>query len=156
MTLRPLLLLDVDGVLNPFPELPDGFVEIDLFPEDEEPARLAAIHGDWLRELADAYDLAWATGWGEEANRLLCPFFGLPELPLVPLPSMPFEPRHKVPAVAAFAAERPAAWVDDMLGPEALAWAAARIEPTLLIDIDSATGLARANVDRLLAWAGEL
>ena len=37
----PLLLMDVDGVLNPYPDCPDGFIEYVLFPDDDEPVRLA-------------------------------------------------------------------------------------------------------------------
>jgi len=109
----PLLFLDVDGVLNPFPDCPPGFTEYDFFPEDDEPVRLAALHVGWLRELAAVFDIVWASGWGEDANRLLSPFFNLPELPLVTLPPIPFEPHEKVPGIAVFAGDRPAAWVDD-------------------------------------------
>ena len=143
-------------MLNPFPETPAGYEEYDLFPEDDEPVRLARGHGTWLHELREVFELSWATGWGENANRVLCPFFDLPELPTVALPHAPFEPRHKVPAIAAVVGERPAAWVDDMLTPEARDWAAARTAPTLLVDVDSATGLARTDVDRLLGWATTL
>jgi hypothetical protein len=52
-----------------------------------------------------------------------------------------------------FAAHRAAAWVDDMLTTAVHEWAAARKAPTLLVDVDSAAGLTRTNVDRLLAWA---
>ena len=45
----PPLLLDVDGVLNPFaaPACPPGYTEHDFFP-DEEPVRLRPAHGPWL------------------------------------------------------------------------------------------------------------
>lgn len=152
--MKPLLFLDVDGVLNPFPECPEGYAEYELFPEDEEPVRLARSHGEWLAELVEAFDAIWATGWGAEANRVLCPFFGLPELPLVRLPDIPFDPFDKLPAIAAFADRRPAAWVDDNIPPEARTWAASRPAPTLLVEIDSAVGLTRVAVDELLAWAG--
>lgn len=69
--MKPLLLVDVDGVLNPFPECPEGYAEYDFFPEDDEPVRLARVHGEWLRELARAFEVVWASGWGAEANRLL-------------------------------------------------------------------------------------
>jgi hypothetical protein len=150
---QPLLFLDVDGVLNPFPNTPAGYDEYHFFPEDDEPVRLATVHRDWLRELSDSYELVWATGWGDNANRLLNPFFGLPGFPVVPPPPVPFEPIDKLPGVDVFAADRPAAWVDDMLTMAVHRWAAARRAPTLLVDIDSATGLTRTHVDRLLTWA---
>ncbi len=132
---RPLLFLDVDGVLNPFPDCPDGFTEYDFFPEDDEPVRLAAVHRHWLEELGAAFDIVWASGWGADANRVLSPFFGLAELPLVALPPIPFDPREKVPGVAAFAGDRAAAWVDDNITPEAREWARRREAPTLLVDV---------------------
>ena len=35
----PLLLIDVDGVLNPYQDCPAGYSEFAIFPEDEEPVR---------------------------------------------------------------------------------------------------------------------
>ena len=72
---------------------------------------------------------------------------------MVPLPDLPFAPELKVPAVARFTGDRPAAWVDDVVTPEAVAWAAARAVPTLLLEVDPAVGLTRGQVERLLAWA---
>ena len=151
--MRPLLFLDVDGVLNPFPDTPSGFDEYDFFPQDDEPVRLAEAHRDWLHQLASVYELVWATGWGEEANRLLSPFLGLPTYPVVP---RRFEPSDKVPAIDRIAGDRSAAWVDDMLSMTVHEWATARRAPTLLVDVDSETGLTRPHVDRLLAWAAGL
>jgi hypothetical protein len=145
--------MDVDGVLNPFPDCPEGFDEYDLFPNDDEPVRLARVHGDWLVELGRTFEIAWASGWGEDANRLICPFFGLPEYPVIEFPPVPFAPFDKVPAVAAFVGDRAAAWVDDMVTPEAREWAAAQSAPTLLVEVDSGVGLTRPQVDRLQAWA---
>jgi len=152
----PLLLLDVDGVLNPFPSTPEGFEEYAFFPGEHEPVRLSPVHGEWLVELGEVYDIAWATGWGENANRYLVPHFRLPEYPVVVVPSIRFDPVEKVPAIDAYAGDRPAAWVDDIVTPEARTWAAERMAPTLLVEVDSAVGLVRAHVDGLLAWAGAL
>ncbi len=154
---RPLLLLDADGVLNPFPGCPTGFEEHDFFPDDDEPVRLARVHGEWIRELGAVFEIAWvSSGWGDDANRLLCPFFGLPECAVVPLPKVPFEPRAKVPAVASFVGERVAAWVDDALTDDAFEWARSRRSATLLLPVDSTLGLTRRHVDELLTWETSL
>jgi hypothetical protein len=157
MAARPLLLLDVDGVLSPFAadQCPAGYEEFDFFP-DEEPVRLCRAHADWLQELGDRFEVTWATGWGAEANRLLAPVLQLPQLPVVGFPPVPFEPREKVPAIARYAGSRPAAWIDDALTPEAREWAEAREVPTLLVDIDPGEGLTQAVVRRLLQWAEDL
>ena len=148
--------MDVDGVLNPFPNTPAGYDEYDFFPENHEPVRLAVAHRDWLRELSDAFELVWATGWGDNANRLLNPLFGLPDFPVVPPPAELFAAVDKLPGIELFAADRPAAWVDDLLTVPVHRWAAERRAPTLLVDVDSATGLTRSHVDRLLTWATSL
>jgi hypothetical protein len=153
---RPLLLLDVDGVLNPYPETPAGYAEHDFFPEDDEPVRLAGVHGGWLHELADSFDVVWATGWGDEAIRLLGPHFGLATFPLLPLPPVPFDAIAKWREAEGYVNDRAVAWVDDLLPAEAHSWAKARREPTLLLRVDHRTGLTRDHVDRLLAWAAEV
>jgi hypothetical protein len=60
---RPLLFVDVDGVLNPYAGVacPAGFAEHDLFP-GEEPVRLCADHGAWLHELAAMFPIDPAIG----------------------------------------------------------------------------------------------
>ena len=151
----PLLLLDVDGVLNPYaaPACPPGYTEHDLFPGDE-PVRLCPAHGPWLQELAARFQIVWATGWGENANRLLVPLLRLPALPVISFP-VPFDPRDKLPAIVRYAENRPLVWIDDMLVSEAFAWAAERRTPALLISIDPAEGLTRPVIDQALQWADE-
>lgn len=151
---RPLLLLDVDGVLNPFaaPTCPPGYREHAFFPDDDPPVRLNESHAPWLTTLAQEYDLAWATGWEDEANTYLAPVFGLPRLPVVRFPPTPFAPAQKVPPIAAFTGDRPTAWVDDAHTPEAWEWANSRTAPTLLLPTDPARGLTRETVEELLNW----
>jgi hypothetical protein len=155
--LRPLLMLDVDGVLNPYaaPACPAGYQELDLFP-GEEPVWLCSQHGPWLRELAVEFELVWATGWGADANLVLAPLLRLPDLPVLALPPAPFDPADKLPAVASFARDRPLAWIDDLLPADADGWASSRGVPTLLLGVDPAEGLTRPAVDQALGWAVDL
>lgn len=149
----PVVLLDLDGVLNPFaaPACPDGHQERVLF-EGEEPVRFCPGHADWIRELAAAGDLWWATGWGENANEIYLPLLGVGPLPVVRFPPVPFEPELKVPAVDAAIGTRPAAWIDDNHTAAGRRWAAERDAPTLLVSIDPAIGWTREDVDRVLDW----
>ena len=150
----PLLLFDVDGVLNPYaaPGCPPGYTEHELFP-GEEAVLVCAAHGEWLAELAIRFQLVWATGWGAEANRLLAPLLQIPELPVIGFPPVPFHPRDKLPAVARYARGRSLAWVDDQFPAETRGWAAAREAPTLLVEVDPAEGLTRPVIDECLRWA---
>ena len=149
----PLLLVDVDGVLNPFaaPACPDGYREHVLFA-GEEPVRVCPGHGAWLRELAGRFTLTWVTAWQEEANRRLAPLLNLPALPVIPLPPLPFPPGAKLPAVIDHAGDRPLAWLDDVVTAPMRTWAATRTAPTLLIEVNPAVGLTREVVDQCLAW----
>lgn len=94
----PLLLLDVDGVLNPFvpPACPPGYTEHGFFP-GEDPVRPWAAHGPWLRNWP-RFQIVWATAWGADANRLLAPLLRLPDLPVIGFATVPFHPRDKLPA----------------------------------------------------------
>lgn len=155
-----LLLLDIDGVLNPFAaqSIPDGYIAHHLF-DGEDPVLVNTHHGDWVRELATAFDVVWVSAWGQDANHLLAPLLELPPLPMVPMPTAPFPATGKVPAVAAFAGNRPVVWIDDALALAAVAasareWAARRRAATLLISIDPAVGWSRDHVDQALRWAG--
>ncbi len=153
MPAKPLLLLDVDGVLCPIGPGPgDGMraLVVDGSPitfSEQLPTRLAT--------LGERFALVWATAWEHDANRSLAPVLGLPELPLVV-----FAGRHaragrtwKLSAVKRFVGSRPMAWVDDELGRDAHHWASRRAAPTLLIDINPSWGLAEAHVQVLVDFA---
>lgn len=152
--MRPLLFVDIDGVLNPYAgPCPDGFREHHLFG-DEELVRIADVHGPWLHELAERFDMVWGSSWLEADRALLATVLDLPEfVGAVDLPTGQFDPALKVPAVDRLAGERALAWIDDLLKPNAWEWARARAVPTLLVPIDPSIGLTRPHVDQLLAWA---
>ena len=85
---RPLLLLDVDGVLNPLGvrEAPGfiPFVVDDPGAVGTVPVLLSPEHGRWLTSLADEYQLVWATSWEGDADRLIAERVGLPRgLPFI-------------------------------------------------------------------------
>jgi hypothetical protein len=156
---RPLLLIDVDGVLNPLAVQPPGHVPPGFAAHDLEGLRvlLAAQHGSWLSELAVDFDLVWATSWEHDADRLIAERVGLPRgLPVITFDSPPEDWTSKLPDVIRFVADRPVAWIDDDLGPEVYSWADSRTVSTLLIQPDHRVGLTSAHVDRLRGFALEL
>ncbi|SRR5581483_4751804 len=159
MTEKPVLALDVDGVISVFGW--EGHVT-------EAPGRFHLIDGiahcipdgvgERVRRLASTYEIVWATGWEDRANDHLPTILGLPsQLPYLTFGGRArFGSAHwKLDALGDYAGRRPLAWVDDCLDPSCYAWASRRPGPTLLVPVDSATGLTDAHVETLLRWASE-
>ncbi|MFD7089388.1 hypothetical protein ACFV94_16530 [Streptomyces sp. NPDC059896] len=169
---KPLLLIDVDGPLNPYLALtaeraPEGYARHwtrpSGWPEDQPlPVLLNPEHGVELLALADRYELVWATTWEDDANAWIGPVLGLPELPYVewsgPEPrGVPLGTFWKTPYVLEYAAGRPFAWVDDEITSYDRAWTDQRhLAAALLLRIDPGTGLTRPDFDTLAEWAAAL
>ena len=84
--MRPLVLLDVDGVLNAVGPADESWPDWERgrasaggrpWPIRWSPSVVAAV-----REWQDAADVQWLTTWGHDANRGLHELLGLPELPV--------------------------------------------------------------------------
>ena len=156
---KPLLLVDVDGVISLW-----GF-DLDSRPDgsyhavDGLPHFLSHEAGRHLLALSGAFELAWCTGWEEKANEYLPELLGLPG----PLPFLSFDrhvsagttmPGHwKLGAIDAFIGDRPAAWIDDAFNDACHEWARERSAPTLLVRTEPATGLVAEHAEALLDWA---
>ena len=160
-TKKPILFVDVDGVISVFGfsphagELPGPFHWIDgvahCIPPDV---------GERLGRLSNRFELVWATGWEEKANEYL-PY--ILQLPSGDLPCLVFQGRAvfgsahwKLDAISDYARDRPAAWIDDNIDDACRYWATARDAPTLLVETESAVGMTDEHVERLLDWAREI
>lgn len=168
---RPLLLLDVDGPLNPFmakpTKRPDGFTTHRMRPpgwmqRGSLRVWLHPDHGRQLLEFAESagLELVWATTWEDLANTMIGPRIGLPELPVIKCDS---DGKYwKFEAVAAYAQWRPLAWLDDdfKLHPRARTWFEQQRRdsdmPTLLHQVDPRTGFTAADLDAVATWAASL
>ena len=171
MQAKPLLLIDIDGVISLFaPGLDtldtsagasgfgtDGAGSFAMI--DGMAHFLSASAGAHLLELAERFDPVWCSGWEEKADEYLPHLLGLPSSwPHVSFERSPGRSRAhwKLDAIDAFAGARALAWIDDSLDGECFGWAAERSQrgsATLLVETDPRVGLARAHVDELLAWA---
>lgn len=155
---RLLLLIDVDGVLNPF--VPGGVVPVgfDEHRIDGMRVLLTPRHGEWLRSLATDFDLVWASTWESDANRHIGAVLGLPPLPHIVFrapEAWAQEWTRKLPGVDAFARDRPLAWIDDRFGAEERQWAHDRTAggiPTLLVETDGSVGLTQGDVSIIRAF----
>ena len=151
---KPLLFLDIDGVLSLFGFQSDRRPEGVWLNVDGIVHLISGTASEHLHRLATSFELVWCSGWEEKANEHLLTALVLPG----PLPFLTFsestDARHwKLPSIDAYARDRPLAWVDDAHDEACRAWAAARTAPTLLVSTDPPTGLTEAHVDELQRWA---
>lgn len=103
---RPVVAVDVDGVVNVFADRPDLQTHtVTLRPEDVDPHPFAhpvpdegitlTVHvdvtlGPWLTALAAAgADVRWCSTWGRAANLHIAPLLGIAPLPWIDLAAFP-------------------------------------------------------------------
>jgi HAD domain in Swiss Army Knife RNA repair proteins len=181
---KPLLLVDIDGVLSLFGFPPHAPPEGSLHFVDGIPHFLSSTAARHLLALVSLFELVWCSGWEERADEYLPALLGLPR----GLPHLSFERaatpttdghdhaggeavesgagsggdagtlhgHWKLAAIDAYASVRPLAWIDDCLDDACRAWAAAREAPTLLVQTSPERGLTEWEAARLRAWAETL
>lgn len=180
--MKPLLLLDIDGPLNPWEakphRRPKGYSTHRMNPVDQQgeswtriyrkPLRvwLKDAHGPQIIALGEHFELVWASTWGPEANPWIGSAIGLPELEYVNFwaeSKLPEKPERtngvywKVPHLLAYAAGRPFAWVDDeVTQADREHIAANHPEPALAHQVSPRLGLLDEDFKMLAAWAAEL
>jgi hypothetical protein len=156
--MRPLILLDVDGVLNISSSTPDDSNSNGILLLAGARGAHVTVRDDLralLDRLAVAGDLVWASGWNEGAPALFAK--------LVPwvrsLPHLTFDSAgpivEKLPVVRDYVGDRSVAWLDDRIPEEAWAWAEERSAATLLVPIDPLLGLRHEQLDVVEEWARE-
>lgn len=170
---KPLLLLDVDGPLNPFAaepsRRPDGYRTHRMLPagwvarhaaegKRAKPLRVWLNPGHGAEILGLPFELVWATAWMHQANTMIGPHIGLPELPVIEWPRRfhqdPDGIHWKTRHVVAWADGRTFAWVDDEFDDRDRAWVDEHHAGTALLHhVDPGIGLLRQDFTALTAWS---
>lgn len=165
-----LLLLDVDGPLNPWSGKAwrlrrNGFTEIEV------PDGRGVDYRIWLNpalgaQIAAAIDDlglrgVWCTTWGELANAEISPRLGLPRLEVVPLTPRPASGLAfsragwlfwKTPQVVEWARGRPFYWLDDELRPTDERYLSRHAPNSIGRPVNPATGVRDVDLAGLRRW----
>lgn len=172
---RPLLLVDIDGVISLFGFPPQAPPEGAMHWIDGIPHFLSAVAARELRGLADDFELVWCSGWEERANEYLPHLLDLPrDLPFLRFGRSPgtdaatvaglpgaaagtatttaTRGHWKLAAIDAYAGHRPLAWIDDAFDEPCHTWAQARSAPTFLVQTTPACGLTEREALLLRSW----
>ncbi|MDX3747500.1 MULTISPECIES: HAD domain-containing protein [unclassified Streptomyces] len=172
----PYLLLDVDGVLIPFPDAdgasPASHNRHDVVPADRSADNPVTIwlnpaHGPLLMQVirTGLVTPVWCTSWRHDATTLIGPLLGLPTLPYVDLPRPQITTSHpngylwKRDHVHTWLGDAPVIWIDDDFTNPDHEWAVertARGRATTLVQPDPHVGLLAEHLVEVLAWAALL
>lgn len=156
----PVILLDVDGVLNPVTRSHRGYRKFRARPHGITfRLWLNAAHGRMLLDLAEASgaELIWATYWCDDANEWIAPRVGLPRLPFVPIPQRPLDTEFslggwKARHVARWAEGRPFVWFDDLLDVSECLASEAGLGRYHVVRVDPRKGLHEGHLEQARSW----
>jgi regulatory protein YycH of two-component signal transduction system YycFG len=146
--MKPFLLLDIDGVLNP--DIPDSseFKDFRVLETPWSNFSLSLKEGQILQDLSNYVDLVWATSWEDYANEYISPYLGINNLPVISFTPHGSE-SLKVKDIIRFINfhQRPFIWIDDEIEDEFHSTITNMVEVEfLLVKTNPTTGITVKNI----------
>lgn len=163
---KPVLLLDVDGVINVFDKdnIPLEFHHLMYSWNNQVPIWCSMAKGttNKLIELMGLFDIYWATAWNENANKIT-KAIGLPEFPLCPIDCIAYDVNQnlklvekglldhwKMESIERFVqaelADRAIAFIDDEIASDKWAQARNKLTPTIFVKTNGKYGITEAEM----------
>ena len=165
---RPILAIDVDGVISLFgfdSPPPPGTGQWELI--DGTPHLISIGAAERIRRLFESFEPVWATGWQDRANDRLSLITGIGPLPVIEFDAHRRKgaaaettaAHWKLGAIGEFCAGRALAWIDDSFDQSCFDWAAERESgglPTLLVPTEPDLGFEEAQAAVVAEWAASI
>jgi hypothetical protein len=144
---RPIAVLGISDVvvLESDPLVPVTTHTVSAWGKWVREVRIPDAAPERIRQLAEHFDLVWASEWGHNAHTAFRPALGLPE---EPWPFLPVQ-FDKLAAIRAYAGGMPWVWIDDPV----VDLHGARPEPAdgVIVRVDPHVGIAGVDVAALAA-----
>lgn len=158
--MKPIMLVDIDGVCNPLSAAPRVRPEWTWRVERSGRNRgwVAPELGTLLRSLTAVADVMWCSGWEEDAVGY-ARHLQVPTWPWLPLTEPQGSAGHlKIPSIDAHLNDRAICWFDDENASAATEWARTRDQrvATLFVEVDPRVGLTESEVWRAYGWAKDV
>lgn len=159
--MKPVLFLDVDGVLNTSrpgwsapPKIAKVWAQTSIGNFDEFKIRWEPKTIAQLINLETTVNINWLTTWGAQANTVLSPLLNIGPFPVAGADTPPFGWEWKIPIVEQSLKNRvPSIWIDDNISDAANTFLTTTANnhntPLLLLRPNAARGLRLEHFEQL-------
>lgn len=158
---KPLLLIDIDGVVNVFGNLGNTLISFEQEFQALGRYSIKIPQGmqQRLQKLQQEFACTWCSTWEDKAFSEIGSKLGLNPWPFIKMPLQAENKTYKLSAVQQYVSQEPFAWIDDDLHSDAFEWAKHRNQnglPTLLLQTKTNQGMTQDHLQKLQEWKTSL